>query len=153
MAAHHLAQVNIGRIVAPLDDEQLQDFVGGLEPINALADAAPGFVWRLQDDTGDATGIHVFDDDLLLINLSVWASVEALREFVYRTDHVEYLRRRRDWFEPAAEAFLALWWVPAGTVPSPHEAADRVEHHRVHGPTPLAFGFRNVFPPPGGPGG
>jgi len=150
-SSHHLAQVNIGRIVAPLDDARLQGFVDGLDPVNAVADAAPGFVWRLQDDDGDATSIRLFDDDLLLINLSVWASVEALREFVYRSDHVEYLRRRRDWFEPMGEAFLALWWVPAGTVPTPREAVDRVESLRANGPTAEAFTFRELFPPPGSP--
>jgi len=147
-SSHDLAQVNLGRIVAPLDDTRLQGFVDGLEPLNAVADAAPGFVWRLQDDDGDATSFRLFDDDLLLINLSVWASVDALRAFVYRSDHVEYLRRRRDWFQPMSEAFLALWWVPAGTVPTPREAVDRVEHLRAHGPSAEAFTFRELFPPP-----
>ena len=153
VASHHLAQVNVGRIVAPLDDPRLQDFVDGLQPVNAIADAAPGFVWRLQDESGDATSFKLFDDEPLVINLSVWESIEALRAFAYRSDHVEYLRRRRDWFEPMSEAFLALWWVPAGTVPTPEEAVDRVEHVRAHGASPEAFTFRQVFPPPGSPAG
>jgi len=153
VASHHLAQVNVGRIVAPLDDPRLQDFVDGLQPVNAIADAAPGFVWRLQDESGDATSFKLFDDELLVINLSVWESVEALRAFAYRSDHVEYLRRRRDWFEPMSEAFLALWWVPAGTVPTPEEAVDRVEHVRAHGASPEAFTFRQAFPAPGSPAG
>ena len=151
--SHHLAQVNLGRIVAPLDDPRLQGFVDGLAPLNAIADGSPGFVWRLQDDSGDATSFRLFDDELLVINLSVWESVEALKAFAYGSDHVGYLRRRRDWFEPMSEAFLALWWVTAGTVPTPEQAVDRVEHLRANGPTPEAFTFRQVFPPPGSPAG
>ena len=137
--SHHLAQVNIGRIVAPLDDARLQGFVDGLDPVNAIADAVTRVRVAPPGRHGDATSFRLFDDDLLVINLSVWESVEALRAFAYGSDHVEYLRRRRDWFEPMSEAFLALWWVTAGTVPTPDEASTGSSTSARNGPTPEAF--------------
>jgi hypothetical protein len=145
----HLAQVNVARLRAPLDSPQLADFVAGLEPINALGDSSPGFVWRLQTEDGDATAVPVLDDDSLLVNLTVWESIEALAEFAYRGRHRQVMRRRREWFEKMAEAYLALWWVPAGHVPTVKEAEERLLRLRRHGPTPLAFTFRTPFPPPG----
>ena len=144
----HLAQVNIGRIAAPLDSPQLAEFVANLEPINALADAAPGFVWRLQTEDGDATAIRPFDDDRILVNMSVWESVEALGEFVFASRHLDVLRRRREWFDKMEEAYLALWWIPAGTLPSVADARSRLECLRAHGPTPHAFTFREPFAAP-----
>ncbi len=149
-----LAQVNIARLLEPLDTPRLADFVAALAPINARADAAPGFVWRLQTEAGDATSLRPYDDDLLIMNLSVWASAEALSEFVYRSAHVEVMRQRRRWFERMGESFLALWWVPAGHRPAPLEARGRLEHLQRHGPTAEAFTFRTLHPPPGTvPGG
>jgi Domain of unknown function (DUF3291) len=145
---HQLAQVNIGRLLAPLDSPQLADFVAALEPINALADEAPGFVWRLQTEEGDATAVRAFDDEMMIVNMSVWESVEALSNFTYRTDHRGVLRQRRKWFERMAEAFLVLWWVPAGHHPSVDEAKDRLALLRHDGPTPAAFTFRTPFPMP-----
>ena len=146
--AFHLAQVNIARMVEPLDSPRLAGFVAALEPINALADDAPGFIWRLQTEDGDATSIRAFDDDLLLVNLSVWASFEALGGFVYRSDHAGVMRRRREWFEPM-KTYVALWWVAAGLLPTVAEAKERLEHLETNGPTPSAFTFRVPFPPPG----
>jgi hypothetical protein len=148
MAGYHLAQLNVGRIAAPLDTPELADFMAGLDPINALAERSPGFVWRLQDDAGNATGIHAFDDERLLLNMSVWESPEALREFTYRSEHRAYLARRREWFERMAESYLVLWWVPAGDTPTVAEAIERLELLRRHGPSPQAFTFRSLFPPP-----
>lgn len=150
MAGHHLAQINIGRLHAPIDSAVIRDFAGALDPINALAEASPGFVWRLQTDDGNATSIKVFDDDLIAINLTVWESVEALADFAYRTDHAAFLRRRREWFERMEEAYLVLWWVPAGHQPDIEEAIARLEHLRAHGPTPTAFTFRHRFDPDDG---
>ena len=116
MTAFHLAQLNIGRLLAPLDSEQLSGFVAALEPINALADGAPGFVWRLQTEAGDATALRVFDDDMLIVNMSVWESREALSEFVFRSDHRDVMTGRRQWFERMDEDHLVLWWVAAGHV-------------------------------------
>ena len=149
MAAYHLAQCNIGRLLAPLESEQLKGFVEALDPINALADAAPGFVWRLQTDDGNATAIHAFDDDMLLMNMSVWESLDALAAFVYRSTHRDVLRGRAQWFERATEPYLVLWWIPAGTVPTVEEAVARLDVLRRTGPSPDAFTFRSPFPAPG----
>lgn len=155
----HLAEVNIARLLAPLDSAQLADFVAALDPVNALADSAPGFVWRLQTEDGDATAVRAFDWDAgdsagVLINLSVWTSMEHLAAFVYSDEHRAVMRRRREWFERMKEAYLACWWVPAGHRPTPQEAEERVRHLRAHGPTPHAFTMREHYPAPtpDGPG-
>ena len=148
MAAYHVAQCNIGRVRAPLDSPQLAGFVAALEPVNRMADEAPGFVWRLQTEAGDATAIRAFEDDMLLLNMSVWESIEALAEFTYRTPHRDVMRRRREWFERLADAYLVLWWVPAGTLPTVVEARARLEALRRDGPTLAAFTFHSPFPPP-----
>ena len=148
MTSYHLAQINIGKIRGPIDGPIMAVFVAGLEPINALADAAPGFVWRLQTDSGNATSIHVYDDDMLLINMSVWQSVEALHEFVYRTEHAAFLKNRLEWFERFEGIYMTMWWIPAGTIPTPREAKERLEHLEQHGPTPYAFTFKTRFPMP-----
>jgi hypothetical protein len=145
---YHLAQINIGRVLAPLTEPLMADFVDNLEPINALADASPGFVWRLQTEEGNATSLHVFDDDMLLINMSVWESVETLRAYVYNSRHTDFLRRRKEWFELFNGVYVALWWVPAGHIPSIEEAKERLEHLQEHGETSEAFSFRKVFPQP-----
>ena len=146
----HLAQVNVALLRAPLDSPELAEFVAALEPINALADASPGFVWRLQTEDGDATAVQVFDDDSFIVNITVWESIEALAEFAYRSPHREVMRRRREWFEKMADSYLALWWVPVGHVPTAHEAEERLLHLRRHGPTPHAFTFRTTFAPHSG---
>jgi hypothetical protein len=148
MSGYQLAQLNIARAREPLDSPQLAGFVEALEPVNALADAAPGFVWRLQTEDGDATAIRPFDDDLLLVNMSVWESLEALAGFAYRSDHRDVMVQRRKWFERMDEAFLVLWWVPAGHRPTVEEAKERLFHLRRHGPTAEAFTFRSPFPAP-----
>jgi hypothetical protein len=149
-----LAQVNIGRLRAPLDSPQLASFMAALDPVNAVADVAPGFVWRLQTEDGNATAVRAFEWDQagsagVIMNMSVWDSVEALAAFVYSEQHRQVLRRRREWFEQMEEAFLALWWVPLGHIPTTGEAEDRIRHLRAHGPTPHAFTLRMHFPPPG----
>jgi hypothetical protein len=151
---YHLAQVNIGRLVAPLDSRELAGFVAGLEPVNALADAAPGFVWRLQTEDGNATSVRAFEWDEagsagVLVNMSVWESVEALAAFVYGGPHLAVLRRRREWFERMRESHSALWWVPAGVRPATADAEDRIRRLRTDGPTPAAFTLQQHFPPPG----
>lgn len=149
-----LAQVNIGRLTAPLDSRRLAGFVAALDSVNAVADAAPGFVWRLQTEDGNATAIRAFEQDAegadggILINMSVWESVEALGAYVYGPAHIAVLRRRRQWFEPMKEAYTALWWIPRGHIPDVHEAEARVKHLRAHGPTPYAFTLRVHFPSP-----
>jgi heme-degrading monooxygenase HmoA len=149
-----LAQVNIARLRAPLDSPQLKDFVDALEPVNAAADGAPGFIWRLQTEDGDATSIRAFEWDTddsagVIVNLTVWESVETLAAYVYSDTHRAVLRRRREWFEQMAEAHLAMWWIPRGHIPSTAEAEARVLHIREQGPTEYAFTLRNPFPAPG----
>jgi hypothetical protein len=143
----HVAQINVGRLRAPIDAPLIEGFVDALDEINALADGSPGFVWRLQDDDGNATAVRAFPDERVIINVSVWASVEELADYVYRTAHGDFLRRRREWFERYGSVVFALWWVPAGTVPSVAEAVARIEHLDRHGPTSHAFTFRQRFGP------
>jgi hypothetical protein len=147
-----LAQLNVARPRAPLDDPSMADFVAGLPVLNALADQSPGFVWRLTDEDGsDATGLRAFGPDLLL-NMSVWESVEALRDYVYRSDHLESMRRRREWFDhEGADPYLVLWWVPAGQLPTLDEARERRDRLARFGPGPDAFTFRQPFPAPNAP--
>jgi hypothetical protein len=141
----HLAQVNIAQLLAPLDDPQLAGFVARLDEINALADGSDGFVWRLQTEAGDATSLRVFDDDRLLVNLSAWRSVEALQQYVYRTVHAELIRQRAAWFERLGRPHYALWWIPAGTLPTVDEAKQRLAHLDAHGPSPQAFQFHKRY--------
>ena len=148
MTGFHLAQINIGRLVAPYGSPPVAEFVASLPQINALADAQAGFVWRLTGESDDATSIQAFDDPMVALNMSVWESLEALAAFVYRTDHRAFMRRRREWFEAPAEAYMALWWVPAGHQPTPAEGRARLEALRRDGPTPFAFSFREPFPAP-----
>src|SRR5262249_15562365 len=129
-----------------LDSPALRGFVEGLEPINALADRSPGFVWRLQTEAGDATAIRPYEDDLVMVNLSVWESLQALWDFVYSSQQLDLMRRRRAWVE-RGEPYLALWWIPAGTVPTVDEAKARLDRLRHDGPGPSAFTFRTPWPP------
>ncbi|MHA5049266.1 DUF3291 domain-containing protein [Streptomyces sp. SD15] len=145
-AAYELAQVNIARLKAPLDSPQLKDFVEALDPVNAVADAADGFVWRLQSDSGNATDVAVFGDDWLIVNLTTWRDTNALTAFMYQGQHRELMARRREWFERLEEAVTALWWVPAGHRPTVAEAESRLVHLREHGPTEYAFTLRTSFP-------
>ncbi len=147
--AYELAQVNIARLKAPLESPQLKDFVDGLDPVNADAESADGFVWRLKSEGGDATDISVFDDPWLIVNMSVWRDTHALTAFMYRGRHREMMARRREWFERVEEAMVALWWVPAGHRPTVAEAESRLLHLRANGPTPHAFTLRAPFPPGG----
>ena len=148
MSGYELAQLNIGVIRAPMYSPVMAEFAANLERINALAEATPGFVWRLQTEDGDATAIRPFDDENMLVNMSVWKDVESLRKYVYHSAHVEVMRRRREWFEPMNEAYLVLWWVRSGHRPSLAEAIGRLEQLRADGPSAEAFSFRRAFPPP-----
>lgn len=146
MSDLHLAQVNIALLRAPLDSPLLADFIAAIEPVNALADRSPGFVWRLQFGDADTRDVPSLDDERLVVNLSVWETLEELRAFTYTgAEHREVLRRRREWFQDIDRAHLALWWVPAGHRPDAAEAASRLDHLERHGPTPFAFTFRRSF--------
>jgi len=145
----HLAQINVGRMVAPQGDPAVQGFFDALDAVNAIADASPGFVWRLVGEGNSATDIQPTVDPLLLMNMSVWTDAESLFDFVYRTGHTPVMARRRDWFERFDGAFMALWWIPAGTIPTINDGLSRLWHLDRFGPTPHAFTFKLRFPAPG----
>jgi hypothetical protein len=148
MPGMHLAQLNLARLAAPLTDPRLADFVAGLSKINAIADTAPGFVWRLVgDESDDATSLRPFGADVI-VNLTVWESIEALRLFAFKTAHLDYLRRRREWFVPFGDLYAVNWWIPVDRRPTVGEARDRLDRLRADGPTPEAFTLRVPFPMP-----
>lgn len=146
----HLAQVNIARFRKPADDPANADFMAALDHVNALAEASPGFVWRLTGEGNNAVDLQPFDDPNIAINMSVWESVDALAAFVYRNmDHRGVMRRRREWFEEMP-VYMALWWVPAGARPTIAEAKARLALLEARGPSKEAFTFRRPFPAPSG---
>ena len=147
MTKYHIAEANIGRIKGALDGPVMAGFVARLDEINALADKSPGFVWRLQTPEGNATYLRPYDDDRILINMSVWETVEALTHYVYRTAHTELLRQRQEWFDKFVGAYVALWWVPVGHTPSIDEAKKRLAHLDMYGPSQFAFTFKKIFQP------
>ncbi|MER7044043.1 DUF3291 domain-containing protein [Streptomyces jumonjinensis] len=150
MTSYELAQVNIARMKYPLDAPEMKDFADGLDPVNAVAEAADGFRWRLQDDDrGDATDQRIFGDEWLLVNLSVWRNADALTAFMYQGLHRELLSRRYEFFERVQEVMSTMWWVPLGHRPTVREAEEKLLLVREKGPTPEAFTLRTGFPPPG----
>lgn len=148
--AWHFAQYNIAGLHHPLDHPATAEFVANLDRVNALAEASPGFVWRLTDDGSGLSSSYVraYDDPLTIINLSVWESPEQLQDFVYRTAHTDFLRRRREWFERSTEAYLVCWWIQAGRVPPVEDAVERLERLRRDGPSDEAFTLRDLRPAP-----
>lgn len=145
---HELAQLNIGVIRAPMDSPVMAEFANNLDRINALAEASPGFVWRLQTEEGNATAIRPFEDENLLVNMSVWRDVASLKAYVYDSAHLGFMRRRREWFELMKETYLVLWWVPKGHRPDIAEAIAKLDLLKAKGPGPEAFTFAQPFPPP-----
>jgi hypothetical protein len=144
----HLAQINVGRLVAPHDDVRVAPFFAALDRVNALAEAAPGFVWRLQGEGGNATDLQSTTDPLFILNMSVWMDADSLFGFVYRSGHAPEMARRREYFERFDGAYQALWWVPAGHVPTIDEGLSRLWRLDRYGPTPQAFTFKSRFPVP-----
>jgi len=144
---YHLAQLNIARMLAPLDDPIMADFVNNLDRINQLGKNSAGFVWLLQDESGNATALRPFDDDMLIINLSVWHSIESLHQYSYYSDHAEMYRRRRDWFEKLEMPAVVMWWIPVGHIPTLAESKERYDLLHQHGATPQAFTFKQRFSP------
>lgn len=148
MNDYHLAQLNIARMLAPIESPQLSDFVANLDRINALAEAADGFVWRLQDEAGSATSFRPFGDEML-VNLTLWNNIESLHNYVYRSGHVEIMKRRKEWFEMMREFYMVLWWIPAGNIPTMDEAEKKLAQLRQRGPSSDAFTFKQPFAAPG----
>lgn len=142
-----LAQLNIAKAKYPLDAPEIFDFVDNIPTINAIAEASDGFIWRLKDEGGDATAITVFDDPSWLVNLSVWRDVESLKHFMLKTHHVDFMKRKREWFEPQPQATYVLWWIAEGHLPTVPEAIERLLHLRQHGDSAAAFSFRTPFAP------
>jgi len=145
----HLAQVNIGRLIAPEGDPRVQPFFDALDRVNALAEESPGFVWRLKGEGNNATDLRPTPDPLLAVNMSVWTDADALFAFVYRSAHTPVMARRRDYFERFDGAFQAMWWIPAGETPTVSDAFSRLWMLDRYGPTPHAFTFKARFPAPG----
>ncbi len=142
----HLVEINIGRLLHPLTDPRIADFVNNLDAVNALAERSPGFVWRLKDDSGNATQIAAYEDPSIILNMSVWTSPEALYEFAYKTVHRRFVQRRKEWFQLFGAQYLALWWVEEGHIPPISEGQRRLAHLERFGPTAWAFNFRRPFP-------
>lgn len=141
----HLAQLNIAKAKYSLESPEIKEFVDNLEPINQLAESSDGFIWRLKDETGDATAIQAFDDPNIIINMSVWDSVDALKDFMFRTHHRDFLRRKKEWFESIPEDSYVLWWIVEGHIPTVEEALEKLVYLRENGDTPNAFSFKSNF--------
>jgi hypothetical protein len=149
----HFAQYNIARLRQPLDHPDTADFVAGFDEVNALAESSPGFVWRLTDEaTGlSSSYVRAYDDPSMIINLTVWETPEQFQEFVYRSTHTSFLRRRREWFEKLDAAYFVCWWIPAGRVPTVEEAVERLERLRREGVSDEVFTLRDLRPAPAAP--
>jgi hypothetical protein len=141
----HLAQINVGRLLYPINDPRIAEFVDNLDAVNALADRSPGFVWRLQDDSGNATQISAYEDPEIILNMSVWTTPEALYEFAYKTVHRRFVQRRKEWFQLFGAQYLALWWIEEGRPPVIGDGQRRLAHLERYGPTAWAFNFRRLF--------
>ena len=148
MPSHHLAQLNIAKMKYSMESAEMADFVDNLENINLLADSSPGFVWRLQAEDGDATDIDFFGSDVL-VNMSIWEDIESVYAYVYKTAHAKIMSRRKEWFHRVEEAYTALWWVAEGHIPTLAQAREKLERLNKAGPGPLAFSFKQAYPPPG----
>jgi heme-degrading monooxygenase HmoA len=145
----NIAQMNVATALYPLDDQRMSRFVEQLDDINALAERSPGFLWRLQSASGNATDIRVDDDPLLIVNMSVWRSVDALFEFAYKSAHRAVFTDRRKWFSRPDGEYQVLWWVPAGHIPTVDEGMAKLALLRRSGPGMRAFNFKAKFSPPG----
>jgi hypothetical protein len=142
---YSLAQINVAKMLDAIDSPVMREFAEALDSMNALAEASPGFVWRFKTDEGNATSVRVFDDEYIIVNVSVWESVEALYQYVYYSDHTAFFRRRMEWFDKMPVMHMALWWIPAGHPPTLEEAKTKLELIEREGATPLAFTFKERF--------
>ena len=146
--SYNIAEINIGRIKGvTIDDPVMKEFVDNLEKVNTLAETSEGFVWRLKDDADNATHFNPYHDEQVIINVSVWESIEALEHFMYKTVHVDFLKRRREWFQAFGKVYTAMWWIPKGEVPTLQEAVEKLDYLQKHGATEKVFDFRNKYLP------
>jgi hypothetical protein len=141
----HLAQLNIAKAKYSLESPEIKEFVDNLEPVNNTAESSNGFIWRLKDESGDATNIQAFSDPDIIVNMSVWDSVDALKNFMFRTHHRDFLRRKTEWFHNIPEDSYVLWWIPVAHIPTTEEAVEKLDFLRTHGDTPNAFTFKSNF--------
>lgn len=147
MQEFQLAQINVGRIKGVnINDPVMKEFVDNLDMVNELAEKSSGFIWRLKDEHNNATNINPYNDEQVIINLSVWESIEDLENFVYKTFHTDFLRRRKEWFQAYGKAYTAMWWIPAGQFPTIKEATEKLAWLQEHGASEIVFDFRNKFP-------
>jgi hypothetical protein len=141
----HLAQINIAEMLEPEGHPSMSGFFDNIDMINAIAEESPGFVWRLQDETGSATSIKAFDNDMLIINMSVWETRESIFDFVYKSMHLEIFKRKNEWFHKMKKMHYALWYIDEGHQPDLAEARKMLDHLNLHGETPMAFSFKKSF--------
>jgi hypothetical protein len=147
MGEYQLAQINIARIKGVnINDPVMREFVDNLDKVNALAESSEGFVWRLKDDSNNATSLNPYGDEQIIVNLSVWENIEALERFTYKTFHTDFLKRRREWFQSFGKAYFAMWWIRKGHFPTIEEAIEKLEHLQKNGATETAFDFKQKFP-------
>ena len=145
---HQLAELNVGRFRGvDIHDPIMKEFADNLDKINALAESCDGFIWRLKDENNNATAFNPYEDERIAVNMSIWRNIESLENFAYKSGHVDFLRRKREWFENFGSAYLVLWWIPIDTLPTLEEAIARLDYLQLHGSTLHAFTFKNQFEP------
>lgn len=146
---YQLAQINVAKMKGVnIDDPIMQEFVDNLDSVNALAESSDGFIWRLKDDDDNATGFNPYDDEQIIINISVWRDIPSLEHFTFKTMHTDFLKRRREWFHSYGKAYFAMWWIEAGAYPTIEEAVAKLDHLQLNGPSAEVFNFRTKFPKP-----
>ena len=145
---YHIASYNIAKASYPMDDIRMKGFNDAIDQVNAEAERSPGFIWRLQDESGNATNIQIYNDPKMLVNLSVWKSIDDLKDYLYNGDHLAIFVRKKEWFEPMKTAHMVLWWVKAGSIPTAEEGKAKLEYLIEHGASEEAFGFREMYPCP-----
>ena len=149
MKHYQLAQINIGRIKGvDMNDPVMKEFVDNLTMVNTIAETSEGFIWRLKDDSDNSTAFNPFNDERIIVNMSVWENIESLETFMYKTTHVEFLKRRREWFHRYGKVYTAMWWIEANQFPSIQQAIENLDYLEKHGPTEKVFDFKKKFPEP-----
>tara|TARA_R110002020_G_scaffold42303_3_gene124159 strand:+ start:231 stop:692 length:462 start_codon:yes stop_codon:yes gene_type:complete len=146
---YQLAQINISRMIGVnINDPIMKEFVDNLDKVNNLAEHSEGFVWRLKDENNDATSFNPYNDEQVIINISVWESIESLETFVYKTLHTNFLKRRKEWFQKFGKVTTAMWWISEGDFPSVENAVEQLDYLQKNGPSQKVFDFRNKYAPP-----
>jgi hypothetical protein len=151
MNSYQIAQINIARMKGvDINDPLMKEFVDNLDIVNAIAEKSEGFIWRLKEENNNATSLNPYNDEQIIINISVWESIETLEKFMYHTFHSDFLKRRKEWFQSFGSAHTAMWWIPCGQFPSMQTAVDKLDHLQKNGASEFVFDFRNKFPTPKG---